>query len=1021
MKNKILLPILVLAAMTLTACNLPAEDSAPSSKQDETSIPAEVSSDEPVVSSEEPISSDEPISSEDPVTYGVEIANKAALQGEWYADTTRDLDVTLTPAANALQELNKKTLTVTSSDDTVVAVTGLGLKGLKAGTATITVKYHDATDSVAVTILDNSAKGKYGVAHEGTAADPFTNEDALAVAKSEKYEGEVYYVKGKIASFYNAPGSRTDGMVAYFLEPATAGGEKFEIYKCFKEDGSALTDDDIWVGGEATAYGAFTKYNSQYETSSAVFVSCTGNKPQARQTLTKTFAETLALGVALDDGADSYDYIKFQGYVTAKSGNNYWLTATKGEALVSGKSDAAHGERDIYTNGIELYNAGKVAELVAKLLEGAKVEVTMIVKNYHGTVENGKDLVDADVTVLEAGTAWAVPEPAVADRTLAEFIAGENTKAKAYNVTATIKAFKDGATKDKYGNMTVTDGTNDLIIYGCSATATALAWDNSSAYAFTNPQDFLTNEVTSALAIGTEITMKLIRADYNGTIEASGIITSVKAVDPTGIELDQATLEIEEGMTGQLVASILPAGASGVVTWESSDPTVATVSNNGVVLGVAAGTATITVKVGTFSATCAVTVKASTVVTNLERASSIAVGDKIVLACDNGTVKKQFNGITGTSTKIGEAVDYTAAVPAEDKAILDVVAGVNADTFAFKLGEQYLTWTSGNTLNVQDAIDENSSWTVAFAEGNATIANVKDSARKLQYNAGSPRFCAYTSAQTAVQIWKFKSATPQPEVAQPIGSFSGYAVAADDSNMFVNIAIANEKVFVEVGSVIKTTTTFAFDKTTGIISINLGDYGVFSATYDEANGKLINAGIEGAAAAYLKNNNAIELVAAANYWNCDGTTDELRAIFQRRYRANGASSWTVDNNADHTDRIVSDTTNFIAGTGALSVRPYSGSGNAVGLNLVNDFDEAKTVKNIGFWVYNSSANDISLRTWVYTAKGLTSAKEIGGLTAKANGWTYCRMGFDYGAIYNFNVSNWNGSANALVFDNIVLF
>lgn len=401
MKNKSLLPILVLAAMTLTACNLPNSSSQAESKPQE-SVPAEVSS-------ETPISSEEQTSSEDPIQYGVTIANKEALQGEWYANTTRDLDVTLTPAANPLQELNKKNLTVTSSDPEVVAVTGLGLKSLKAGTATITVKYHDATDTVAVTILDNSAKAKYGVAHEGTAEDPFTNEDALAVAKHEKYEGEVYYVKGKIASFYNAPGSRTDGMVAYFLEPATAGGERFEIYKCFKSDGSALTDDDIWVGGTATAYGAFTKYNDQYETSSAVFVSCEGNKPQARQTLTKTFAETLALGVALADGADSYDYIKFQGYVTKVSGNNYFLTATKGEAIVSGKSDEAHGSRDIYTNAIELYNAGTVSELAAILLDGAKVEVTMVVKNYHGTVENGLNLTKDDVTLIEAGQPWAVP------------------------------------------------------------------------------------------------------------------------------------------------------------------------------------------------------------------------------------------------------------------------------------------------------------------------------------------------------------------------------------------------------------------------------------------------------------------------------------------------------------------------------------------------------------------------------------------------------------------------------------
>ena len=502
MKKKILLPILLLATMSLggglVGCNKkPAESQTSTQSQ-----------------------------------YKVAIDNKAALEGEWYEGDAKDLELTLTPEANPLQELQNKNLTVTSSDESVVKVTGLGLSALKEGTAKITVDYRGAKEEVNVTILSKSAKKKYGVAHEGTAEDPFTNEDALAVAKSEKYGGEVYYVKGIIDRFYYAPGTNEKNGVAYYLKAATEGGEQFEVFKCFKEDGSQLTDDDIWVGGEATAYGAFTKYNSQYETSSAKFVSCTGEKPKPRQTLTKTFAETLAVGVALKDGESSWDYYKFQGYVTVKAGNDYFLTATKGEALTPGKSDTAHGERDIKgTNAIELYGAGKVAEVAAKLLEGAKVEVTMIVKNYHGTVENGLDLKDADVTVIEAGTAWAVPEPSVANKTVTEFVALENNKKNAYNVKATIKAWK-GEAADKYGNMTITDGTTDVVIYGSSATVTALAWDGAGEYAFTNPQDFLTNDVTKALKVGDEITMKLIRADYTNkdgvtTIQGTGVILKV--------------------------------------------------------------------------------------------------------------------------------------------------------------------------------------------------------------------------------------------------------------------------------------------------------------------------------------------------------------------------------------------------------------------------------------------------------------------------------------------------------------
>ena len=391
-------------------------------------VPACTPGTNPSKSSEEPGTS-----SEAPVNYKVTISNKEELQAEWFVgDPSRKVNLEVEPKANITQLVNEGKITITSSDPAKLAVEGQMASPVGAGEATITVKCGESEDTVKVTLqAKQTVKEKYGVDHEGTEADPFTNEDACKVAKHEKYNNEDFYVKGKVASFYHLPGSRTDGAVSFYLEPATAGGEQFEVYKCYKSTGtgaeSYLTDDDIWVGGTALAHGTFTTYGDQAETTGAKLVSCEGNKPQPRQTLTKTFAEVLAVGNALKDGDAAWDYYKFQGYVTVKEGNNFYLTATKGEALIPGKSDAAHQEKDIKgTNAIELYNAGKVAELAAKLLEGAKVEVTMIVKNYHGTIENGLDLKDEDVTVLEAGTPWAVPEPAVANKTVTEFIALEN-------------------------------------------------------------------------------------------------------------------------------------------------------------------------------------------------------------------------------------------------------------------------------------------------------------------------------------------------------------------------------------------------------------------------------------------------------------------------------------------------------------------------------------------------------------------------------------------------------------------
>lgn len=572
-KGTKLAALLLGLALVIPACTPAAKSSQapvePSSEPQPTSEPAPASESQPAPSSEAP------------VNYTVTISNKDALQAEWFVgDQSRKVEINIEPKANITQLVNEGKIQITSSDSKILSITGQMASPVAAGDATITVKCGESQDTVRVSLkAKQTVKEKYGVAHEGTAEDPFDNEDACKVAKSDKYNNEDFYVKGVVDRFYYAPGARTDGSVAYYLKAATEGGEQFEVFKVFKdkEQKQPLTDDDIWVGGTATAHGQFTVYqNTQAETTSAIFVSCEGQKPEARKTLEKTFAETLAVGAALADGDSTWDYYKFQGFVTKKDGNNYFLTATKGEQLVSAKYTTSAGkEYDYYSNAIELYSAGKVAELAAKLLEGAKVEVTMLLKNYHGTVENGKDLVDADVTVVEAGTQWAVPEPSVATKTLAEFIAAENTKAKAYYVTATVKYWKDAnATEaDKYGNLVLTDGENELTVYGATATATALAWDNSSAYAFDNPKDFLTNEVTKAIKLGDQVKMKMIRADYKGAVQGSGVILEVI---PAGTPAPATTtIELTD-------ANVLGYAGTNVAYPTDSTPVTATVAGMGI-------------------------------------------------------------------------------------------------------------------------------------------------------------------------------------------------------------------------------------------------------------------------------------------------------------------------------------------------------------------------------------------------------------------------------------------------------
>ena len=103
----------------------------------------------------------------------------------------------------------------------------------------------------------------------------------------------------------------------------------------------------------------------------------------------------------------------------------------------------------------------------------------------------------------------------------------------------------------------------------------------------------------------------------NGTIIVYGTLNEEGAVDGTGdvtyevtgVSLNKSTTTLTVGGSETLTATITPdKAASAKVTWESSDPNVATVTD-GVVTAVAPGTATITATAGDISATCTVTVE----------------------------------------------------------------------------------------------------------------------------------------------------------------------------------------------------------------------------------------------------------------------------------------------------------------------------------------------------------------------------------------------------------------------------
>ncbi len=144
----------------------------------------------------------------------------------------------------------------------------------------------------------------------------------------------------------------------------------------------------------------------------------------------------------------------------------------------------------------------------------------------------------------------------------------------------------------------------------------------------------------------------------------------------------------------------------------------------------------------------------TTVVANAAwvKTSTLAVGDSVVLISEAESM--ELTGFSTTSTVYGIGTAYTGQPAAT--LVWEVVAGSKENTFAFKNGENYLIWTSGNSLKGDGtAVEDATSWEVTFDEAkNAKIMNVtsNDAAkdpRQISYNKQNPRFANYKQSTAA--------------------------------------------------------------------------------------------------------------------------------------------------------------------------------------------------------------------------------------------------------------------------------
>ena len=316
-------------------------------------------------------------------------------------------------------------------------------------------------------------------------------------------------------------------------------------------------------------------------------------------------------------------------------------------------------------------------------------------------------------TVSASGASYSTPIPVS--------VSGAGQYTVKYQVIDSNNCYAEGTLTANVPETITLSQTAQTIEVGKSFTIKATcnapySWSSSNETVAT-----VSNGVVKAVGAGTAV----ITARTSGGKTATCSVTVTAPVVPiTSVALNKHILYLATGCDQALTASIAPANASasGTLTWTSSNENVATVTN-GVVKGVGAGSATITVKTAngeqdTCEDTCEVKVY-NTIVSdgvwmpgNVKKGEGWGVGGYIYSA----------SNITDASIKIfsqsGEELSgYTATPNSKVWSVWDAASslnfkGLDLGTYkitlqAFNANNQWIDYTHDFTVSDQAATHMN--------------------------------------------------------------------------------------------------------------------------------------------------------------------------------------------------------------------------------------------------------------------------------------------------------------------------
>ena len=277
--------------------------------------------------------------------------------------------------------------------------------------------------------------------------------------------------------------------------------------------------------------------------------------------------------------------------------------------------------------------------------------------------------------------------------------------------------------------------------------------------------------VTALKAGETEITVHV------GNLSASCTVSVTVPVEE--VKLDLTTLAMEIGQEVILGATVLPEDATDPsLSWKSSKPSVASVSEDGLVKALAVGSAVVTVSAGGKEATCQVTVHEQIVpvesITLSKTEVTVAKGRTVTLSATVKPTNATDKTVTWrssddtiatvddkgkvTGVKGGKAVVTARAGEVEATCSVEVTAEVESVT----LSEKNLSVPEGGTaqltatVNPDDATDKTLTWSssnksIATVDENGLVTGIKGGSTVITVKAGKKSATCSVTVTVPVQ------------------------------------------------------------------------------------------------------------------------------------------------------------------------------------------------------------------------------------------------------------------------------